>query len=299
MQKLIHAWLEWLQNIKHVSEHTRIAYAQDLEEFYQFLTLHFGKSPDVQLLNRLTLQDFRAWLAARAAKEFEASSTARSLSAVKQFFRYLETQYAISNTAIFQVRSPRKKAIQPKALSQAQTTMLLAALCEMREEIWIKRRDLALVLLLYGAGLRIGEALSLMWEQTEQDESLLITGKGGKQRRVPILPLIHDALHAYREACPYPGLTQGSVFLGKRGGILQAGVVQARLRCLRRSAGLPETTTPHALRHSFATHLLGDGADLRAIQELLGHASLSTTQRYTHIDMERLMKSYRQAHPRA
>jgi integrase/recombinase XerC len=250
--------------------------------------------------------DFRAWLARRSRDKLARSSTARALSSVRGFFRFLDRRGLAANAAIALVRTPKLPKSVPRALPVGDTRDLLA---EAEGDVaieWIGRRDTAILTLLYGAGLRIAEALSLDKRTVEallrdRSTSLAITGKGGKQRIVPLLPAVTTALAAYRATCPFlaAAAPDDRFFIGARGAALDPGVVQRAVRRLREQLGLPESVTPHALRHSFATHLLGAGGDLRTIQELLGHASLSTTQRYTDVDATRLAAVYRSAHPRA
>jgi integrase/recombinase XerC len=231
------------------------------------------------------------------------SSTARAMAAVRGFFRYLDRRHELHNPTLAAMRTPRFSRPLPRPLSPVQARDLTESAEEAREEPWVGKRDAALLLLLYGAGLRIGEALGLNRRDVGGDpaglKGLRVLGKGSKERIVPILPLVGAALADYLAACPLSIPPDAPLFLGVRGGRLQASVVQRQVRALRATLGLPETATPHALRHSFATHLLGGGADLRAIQELLGHASLSTTQGYTAVDGVRLAQLYAKAHPRA
>lgn len=296
----IRAWEEELKDMRGFSARTVIAYKQDLSQFLEFLNGHIGGSISLKALGGLEARDFRSWLAARANGNFSATSNARALSAIKSFFRFLEKQGAIENAAIFALRTPKIKKSLPRALNETDSALALEHIGGLQSESWVARRDLALLLLMYGAGLRIGEALSLTPSQTLGRESILITGKGNKQRVVPLLPVIRQAIQAYADACPWP-VREGEepLFVGLRGDVLQAAVFQRQAQKLRAQLGLPDSATPHAFRHSFATHLLSAGADLRVIQELLGHASLSTTQRYTKVDKERLMHAYRSAHPRA
>jgi integrase/recombinase XerC len=249
-------------------------------------------------LQQLETRDIRAWLASRS-QCFEAASTARALSTVKSFFRYLEKQEQVKNAAIFNIRGPRLKKALPRALAEGQAAEALQSIGQQHEEEWVNKRDVALLVLIYGCGLRISEALSLRCQDVPQGDVLTITGKGNKQRQVPVLPAVKEAIQQYIASCPYPFTPLSPLFLGKRGKALDPAIFQLQLRKLRAALNLPESTTPHAFRHSFATHLLSAGGDLRSIQELLGHASLSTTQRYTHVDKARLLKAYKGAHPRA
>jgi integrase/recombinase XerC len=240
----------------------------------------------------------------------------RGLSVVRSFFRYLARSGRVHNAAINTVRFPKVPKSVPKALSVSDAAAVVKAVGALSRRPWLAKRDIALFTLLYGAGLRIGEALALnrgdvplpagrstLWragpDAGDDGASIVVTGKGQKQRTVPLLPVIQEAISEYLAVCPYRLERAAPLFVGARGGRLNPRVVQARMEQLRAALGLPETATPHALRHSFATHLLAAGGDLRAIQELLGHASLSTTQRYTEVDAERLIKVYRNAHPRA
>ncbi len=292
------AWLDGLAHEKRHADATVKAYRIDLEGFLTFFAEHLGGPPDLDRLTGLRAVEFRAWLASRHQRGLARTSTARALAALRSFYRYLDREHGRHNPALKALRTPRLPRRLPRPLSADQATELLDAVPGAAKLDWIAKRDTALLLLLYGAGLRIGEALALDRAALGQGkpEALLITGKGGKQRLVPLLPVIAAAIADYREACPY---RRDALFLGARGKRLQAPIVRRVMQELRRSLGLPETATPHALRHSFATHLLADGADLRTIQELLGHASLSTTQGYTGVDGERLMRLYHQAHPRA
>jgi integrase/recombinase XerC len=294
------AWLDWLAHEKRQAIATVKAYRTDLDGFLAFCAEHLGEPPGPAGLAGLRPADFRAWLAERHRQGLARISTARALAAVRSFYRYLDREHGRHNPALRALHTPRLPRRLPRPLSPGQALELLDAVPAGPD--WLTRRDAALLLLLYGAGLRIGEALALERAAVGRDparlRSLLITGKGGRQRLVPVLPVIAAAIADYLAACPYQE-TAGPLFLGARGRRLQAPIVRRLMQELRRRLGLPESATPHALRHSFATHLLGSGADLRTIQELLGHASLSTTQGYTGVDSARLMRLYHQAHPRA
>lgn len=299
LEKNIAAWLEWLEGVRGMARNTCISYRTDFAHFMGFLTHHLGHAPSPHDLNRLEPRDFRAWLAARAKEGFDAASSARALSALKSYFRYREKQGEPANSALFSLQTPKIKKALPKAVSIAQAREVEERIGALQEEEWLALRDRALLLLLYGSGLRIGEALSLTCNQLKNAENLRIKGKGGKERMVPVLPAVREAVEEYLAACPHRPAGHEPAFRGEKGAPLQPAVFQKQLRHLRAQLGLPESATPHAFRHSFATHLLGSGADLRAIQELLGHASLSTTQRYTAVDRERLISAYRASHPRA
>jgi integrase/recombinase XerC len=292
-------WLEWLASERRASRHTIAAYGRDVGFFFAFLSDHLGGPADLGALAGLRAADFRAWLAARIASDHEPASNARALSVLRNFFRFLDRHGHVHNPHLAGLRTPKLKRAVPRALSEADAGAAVDAIEQLSDEPWIAARDTALMMLLYGAGLRIDEALSLNRDVLPLADSLAVLGKGRKQRVVPLLGVIREAADDYIRRCPYQPGRDGPLFLGARGKRLQAGVVQARLRRLRAALGLPDSATPHALRHSFATHLLAAGGDLRAIQELLGHASLSTTQRYTAVDAERILAVYEQAHPRA
>ena len=295
------AWLRWLSGEKQVSAHTLSAYGRDIGFFFSFLTGHLGNEPGLSDLRALKHADFRAWLAAGRRQGLAATSQARRLSAVRSLFHRLQRDGLVDNAAARLVQSPKLPRAVPKPLSEAKADAVMDAV-EENDSAWIAARDAALLLLLYGAGLRIGEALSLNGADMAAGDTadvIRITGKGRKQRVVPILPQIREAIALYRAACPYPLTGEAPLFRGARGKRLNAAIVQKRMRELRALLDLPATATPHALRHSFATHLLAAGGDLRTIQELLGHASLSTTQRYTEVDMARILEVYDSAHPRA
>lgn len=296
-------WCRWLKAERRLAERTELAYRQDLVSFLRFLAGHRAARVRLSDLAGLRLADFRAWLAWRHGEGLARTSTARAIAAVRSFFRFLDRRHGLHNPALQAMRTPRLPHRIPRPLAENDARDLVAGARVEARELWQGLRDRALLMLLYGAGLRIGEALALDRRDIGVDprdlRGLRVRGKGGKERLVPILPVVAEAIAAYLAACPSPPLPDEPLFKGARGGRLQPGVVQRQVRVLRAGLGLPETATPHALRHSFATHLLGAGADLRAIQELLGHASLSTTQGYTEVDGKRLLALYAKAHPRA
>lgn len=300
----IEAWRNWLEGEKRASPHTLDGYCRDLAAFLSFLTEHQGGEADLAALAELSPADFRAFLAARSADGLGRSSMARLMSTLRGFFAFLDRHDLIHNPAIGAVKAPRPPRALPKPLAADEALEALASAGELQDQPWLAARDIALFTLLYGCGLRLGEALGMVRHDlpkgdTPKGATIVITGKGRKQRMVPVLPVVREALAEYVRLCPYPLGPETPLFMGARGARLNPGVVQRQMRRLRQLLGLPETATPHALRHSFATHLLAGGGDLRTIQELLGHASLSTTQRYTHVDSARLSKVYRDAHPRA
>ncbi len=292
-------WLEYLEVQKRVADHTLTAYRTDLFQFMQHLSDYHGAWVDWDHLQQLETRDVRSWLAMRAQKDLAHSSTARAMSALKQFFRFLQTRGVLENPSLLQQRAPRAKKPLPRALSDVQSLEAVENVGDFQKEPWVGKRDVAVLMLLYGAGLRISEALSLTAKDLPLTDALIITGKGNKQRMVPILPEVAQAVQEYKDACPYGFKKDEPIFVGLRGKPLHASAYNKQLRLMRQSLGLPEHTTPHAFRHSFATQLLGGGADLRSIQELLGHASLSTTQRYTAVDNARMISVYSSAHPRA
>jgi integrase/recombinase XerC len=294
-------WRAWLADERRASPHTLQAYETDLAGFLGFLAAHLGGDPTLADLAGLKAADFRAWLAQRARDGLAKSSTARAMSTVRGFFRRLEKRDLVSNPAVRAVRTPKLPQTAPKPLSEQGAREVMANVGAMAKEPWIAKRDAAVLLLLYGCGLRIGEALGLSRGRVADmaKGAMTVRGKGSKDRMVPVLPVVAEAARDYLESCPYAGGDADPLFLGQRGKALDPAIVQKEMRALRRALNLPETATPHALRHSFATHLLGGGGDLRTIQELLGHASLSTTQRYTAVDAAKLLDVYRAAHPRA
>jgi integrase/recombinase XerC len=292
-------WRRWLETERHASRHTLSAYTADLAGFLTFLTDYHGRPAARNDLSAAGLIDFRAWMANRANAGLDKGSRARSLSGVRNFFRWLDRSGRMHNAAIGLVQAPKRTHSLPRPLTVDDAGDLLDHAQEQADLPWIGKRDCALLTLLYGCGLRIDEALSLNRGDLPDGDTLMVTGKGRKQRLVPVLPVVRDALLDYVAACPFALTTNGPLFVGARGARLNAGVAQRQMRHLRGLMGLPDTATPHALRHSFATHLLAGGGDLRAIQELLGHASLSTTQRYTDVDAEQLLSVYESAHPRA
>jgi integrase/recombinase XerC len=299
--KAVAGWSAWLAEEKRASDHTLAAYRRDLEGFLFFLQGYLGEPPSLAALESLKIKDFRAWLAERERRGLARSSTARALSTLRGFYRWGERQGLFENAAVSQLRNPRQSKALPKALTEAETREALRGVLELQGEPWLAKRDLAVLLLLYGCGLRIGEALGLTRAEAPApgQGALKVRGKGNKERMVPLLPLVTAAVADYLTACPYQAGPDEPLFLGKRGGPLSARRVQDTMAKLRGLLSLPAEATPHALRHSFATHLLAGGGDLRTIQELLGHASLSTTQRYTAVDAERLLDVYRKTHPRA
>ena len=299
LRAAVAAWRAWLAEERRASAHTLDGYGRDLASFLQFLSDHLGAEPGLADLAGLQAADFRGFLARRSGDGLSRSSMARTMSSLRSFFRYLDRNGLVHNPALKTVRAPRPPRSVPKPLAPDEALETIALAAELQDEPWMAARDAALFTLLYGCGLRLGEALALDRRQAPEGEAMIITGKGRKQRLVPLLPVVVEAVATYLAQCPYAGAGDAPLFVGARGSRLNPGVVQRQMRRLRAALGLPDTATPHALRHSFATHLLSGGGDLRTIQELLGHASLSTTQRYTEVDAAKLAAVYRQAHPRA
>ncbi len=290
-------WLDALRNERRYSALTIRNYRQDLLAFVQFTQAHLGEGPlQQQALIALDLSTFRSWLSALAQKGLAAASRARATSTLRSFYRWLERQSGQSNPALSLLRRPKNPPPLPHPLSEAETQRLLSS-PTLTHDSWTNARDTALLTLLYGAGLRLAEALSLKVYDV-REPVLRITGKGKKQRRVPLLPAVRDTLNAWLDQRQIEPTADAPLFIGKRGNALNPGVAQRQMRLLRAQTGLPDFATPHALRHSFATHLLKEGADLRVVQELLGHQSLSTTQRYTDVEMEGLKRIHAKAHPR-
>ena len=284
---------------RRASAHTVAAYGRDLAAFFDFLGPHRGEVPSLALMSQLSPADFRAFLALRAGDGRERTTIARGLSVLRGFVRFLERRKLASAPGLAVLRAPKLPQSVPKPLTVEDADAAITAAGDVATSVWQQKRDVAMLTLLYGCGLRISEALGLTLGEAPRGDVLVVTGKGRKQRYVPVLPAVTEAIADYLAACPYPLTKAGPLFVGARGGPLNPRLVQRQMQMLRGMLGLPDTATPHALRHSFATHLLGGGGDLRAIQELLGHASLSTTQRYTKVEPEHLLKVYEAAHPRA
>ena len=299
LRAAIGLWAAWLAGERRASAHTIAAYGRDLAFFLDFLTEHLGELPSLAAIGTLRPADFRAYLARRAQDQLGRRSLARGMSVLRGFVRFLQRRGLAATSALAALRSPKLPTSVPKPLTIEDATGAVDAAGDLARSAWQGKRDIALLALLYGCGLRLSEALGLSRSEAPLSEMLVITGKGRKQRQLPVLPAVRAAVAEYLAACPYALAQDGPLFVGARGGPLHPRLVQRQMEALRGLLGLPETATPHALRHSFATHLLGAGGDLRAIQELLGHASLSTTQRYTSVETERLLAIYDAAHPRA
>jgi integrase/recombinase XerC len=293
-------YLDYLARERRASPLTVEAYRHDLHAFHGFMTEHLGGAPSVGELAALREADLRAWLAAGAAMGRGNRTRARHLSALRSFLRFLAKRHGVECTAARLLGTPKVAPKLPRALTSAEAVSVTRDIGEASDAPFAQARDTALFTLLYGCGLRIAEALALnVGGAPRAGRPLLVRGKGQKERLVPVLPAVEQAIAAWLALHPGGGDPAAPLFVGVRGERLNPGVAQRTLRTYRRLAGLPEHATPHALRHSFATHLLGGGADLRAIQDLLGHASLSTTQRYTAVDTEKLLSVWRATHPKA
>jgi integrase/recombinase XerC len=294
------AFISHLANERRMAAKTVDAYGSDLAMFFGFLRGHLGHEPTLKALACLKARDIRAYLAARRRDGLSDASIARLLSSIKALYRWMSRAHGLENAEIGYLQGPRRTPRLPRPVSiEAAKDILHEAETEPDSEPWIAARDLAVLSLLYGAGLRISEALGLTGADSPAPERLRVSGKGGKVRLVPLIAPVRQAINEYAQLCPYALTKSGALFRGAKGGPLSPRIIQGRMQMLRGLLGLPETATPHALRHSFATHLLSNGADLRAIQTLLGHASLSTTQVYTGVDSSRLRAVHAAAHPRA
>ena len=291
-------WLELRRALAGASDHTIAAYQGDITEFLSFMTLHHGGAQGLGALARISVGDMRAWMAQARNGGVGARSLARKLSAVKSFYRWLAEREGFEPTAVLSTRTPKFQNKLPRPLARDAARAMIDMVELQSDADWVAARDVAVVTLLYGCGLRISEALGLTGADTPLPPVLRIVGKGGKERVVPVLPVARDAVARYLRLCPYLPEAKIALFRGVRGGALGARPIQQAMARARMQLGLPATATPHALRHSFATHLLEAGGDLRSIQELLGHASLSTTQAYTAVDTARLMEVYNRTHPR-
>ncbi|KPF87608.1 recombinase XerC [alpha proteobacterium AAP38] len=298
LHEAIERWQRWLSTEKGASPATIRAYNTDLAEFLAFMADYRERKPGLNDLGNISLMEFRAWLSARAMEGAQAVTRARGISGVRNLFKWLDRHGIVHNPHIGALKAPKLKSSLPRPLHEKDMGALLDEAASLPDAPWIGLRDRALFTLLYGCGLRISEALALNRNDLPPGSATVrVLGKGSKERQVPVLPAVNEAVATYLEACPWQGTD--AIFVGSRGDRLNASVARKQMQALRGALQLPDSATPHALRHSFATHLLGGGADLRAIQDLLGHASLSTTQRYTDVDTEKLLAVYADAHPRA
>ncbi|HBO58713.1 MAG TPA: recombinase XerC [Alphaproteobacteria bacterium] len=295
----IDEWQRWLRTERRCSALTAENYGRDLSAFLKFLHEYHGQTPDFDLLKKLEVTDFRAYLADRTHNGLTRTSLARNLSTLRNFYRFLERNAVLSNAALSVIRSPSLPKALPHPLTKEQAFDMIRTARKLEKVAWMGQRDVAFLTLLYGCGLRIGEALQMDVKDRPTADMMTVFGKGSKERVVPVLPMVRATIDAYLKVRPDGAPAKSPLFIGLRGERVNPGVMQRQIRRIREELGLPETVTPHALRHSFATHLLVGGADLRTIQELLGHESLSTTQRYTGLDETKMMSVYKHAHPRA
>ncbi len=298
-KEALSTWLDHQKALKDASPHTITAYHQDVFEFLAFLTEYKGQHHGLGALAKITITDMRAWMAQARSTGLSARSLARKLSAVKSFYRWLAEREGFEPTAVLSTRAPKFHNKLPRPLSEEAARDVLDMASTHSNKAWINARDTAVLILLWGCGLRISEALGLQRKDAPLGESLRILGKGRKERIVPVLPIARDAVEAYLRICPHPQEPNAPLFRAVRGGALRPSTVQKLMQSIRAQLGLPSSATPHAMRHSFATQLLAAGGDLRAIQELLGHASLSTTQNYTAVETSKLLDIYTSAHPMA
>jgi len=303
VQTIFQQWLEHLASVRRLSPLTIEAYGRDLRQFFAFLTTHLGAPPSTAKLAALKPLDLRAFLSSRRRDNIDNRTLMRQLAALRSFARYCEREGIVTLAAIAAVRGPKLTRNLPRPLTSAAAVAVTDVDSRAGDErpAWVLARDAAVLALLYGSGLRISEALAIRRKDAPVPgvEQVTVTGKGAKTRSAPVLPQAAALVGDYINQCPWGLPPDGPLFVGVRGGPLSPRIIQLAMQNLRGALNLPESATPHALRHSFATHLLGGGADLRSIQELLGHASLSTTQGYTKIDAARLLTAYDSAHPRA
>ncbi len=296
---LLGEWNRFASNMKRHSTNTIEAYSRDIQFFLNFFEIHQGEIISLKLLADLTPSDFRSWLADERKCGASSASLSRYVSSVREFYNWLNEKKGLSNFSVFSIQLSRKEKKLPRPISEVNAIKMLSLSTKNKLIPWLAARNTAVISLLYGCGLRISEALNFKRRDYPFDEFIKVRGKGQKERLIPIIPIVNDSVGKYVKLCPLPLADDGPLFLGIQGKKLNPRVVQEEIRNLRVQLGLPTTATPHALRHSFATHLLSAGGDLRTIQELLGHASLTSTQIYTDVDQVRLMKVYKETHPKA
>ena len=295
----LEAFLSHQRSLKGAAENTLTAYGRDVTEFLSFMTVHSGQRQGLGALARISTQDMRAWMAQTRSGGVGPRSLARKLSAVKSFYKWLAAREGFEPTAVLSTRAPKFTRKLPRPLAEEAARDMIDLVPLQTDKPWVGMRDVAVLTLLWGCGLRISEARSLKAGDAPLPQVMRITGKGGKERIVPVIDAARDAVDAYVAGCPHALQADEPLFRAVRGGPLSPRAIQKAMASARMQLGLPASATPHAMRHSFATHLLNAGGDLRAIQELLGHASLSTTQAYTAVDTVRLMDVYKRAHPKA
>ena len=292
-------WLNYLSNIKKLSQNSVVSYKNDLSKFFIFFQDYIEKNIGLKEIESIKISEFRSFLTYRRNSEISSNSIARNISALKSFFRFLIKNNKIKESSVFNLKSPKLKKSLPRPINVDLAIQVIKQAEEIEDEKWIGLRNKAILILLYGCGLRISEALSLNYDDVQNEDHILIKGKGEKERIVPMMPYIKNGIDNYLEACPKEIVSGDALFIGKRFSRLSPRIIQYALEKIRTALSLPETATPHALRHSFATHLLDSGGDLRTIQELLGHSSLSTTQKYTKVETSKLLDTYKRTHPLA
>ena len=292
-------WINHLTNIKKLSQNSVISYKNDLSKFLIFFQDYIEKNIGLKEIENIEISEFRSFLTHRRNSEISSNSIARNISALKSFFKFLIKNNKIKESSVFNLKSPKLKKSLPRPINVDLAIQVIKQAEEIEDEKWIGLRNKSILLLLYGCGLRISEALSLNYDDVQNEDHILIKGKGEKERIVPMMPYIKKGIENYLEACPKEIISGEALFIGKRFSRLSPRIIQYALEKIRTALSLPETATPHALRHSFATHLLDSGGDLRTIQELLGHSSLSTTQKYTKVETSKLLDIYKKSHPLA
>ena len=292
-------WLGNLKEVRNLSDNTLISYKHDVKSFIEFISTHTGSEVSIKYLNDMKISDFRSFLSYLRNKDISSTSIARIISSLKSFFNYLLNTNLIESTVVQSLRTPKQKKSLPRPISSELAIETIKHAQDMEKEKWIGLRNKSILMLLYGCGLRISEALNLNFEDINENDYLIIKGKGNKERMVPLMDYVKNDIENYIHECPKNFTKDDPLFVGKRLDRLSPRIIQYVLEKIRHNLSLPETATPHALRHSFATHLLNSGGDLRTIQELLGHSSLSTTQKYTKVETEKLYDAYSKAHPLA
>ncbi len=296
---LLNEWQKFACDYKGYSSNTVNSYLKDIKFFLMFVESYLGDQISLQSLKNLKPTDFRSWLADERKFGTSTVSLIRYLSSIREFYNWLNEKKSLSNFSIFNIQIPRREKKLPRPISSVNAIKMLSLASTKTTIPWLAARNAAVIALLYGCGLRISEALNLKRKSYPFDDFIKVQGKGNKERIIPILPIVNKYIEKYIQLCPFPKTADDHLFVGKRGKKLSPRVIQQEISNLRLQLGLPATATPHALRHSFATHLLSAGGDLRTIQELLGHASLTSTQIYTDVDEMRLMKVYKETHPKA
>lgn len=292
-------WLGNLKEVRNLSDNTLISYKHDVKSFIEFISTHTGSEVSIKYLNDMKISDFRSFLSYLRNKDISSTSIARIISSLKSFFNYLLNTNLIESTVVQSLRTPKQKKSLPRPISSELAIETIKHAQNMEKEKWIGMRNKSILMLLYGCGLRISEALNLNFEDINENDYLIIKGKGNKERMVPLMDYVKNDIENYIHECPKNFMKDDPLFVGKRLDRLSPRIIQYVLEKIRHNLSLPETATPHALRHSFATHLLDSGGDLRTIQELLGHSSLSTTQKYTKVETEKLYDAYSKTHPLA